>query len=286
MKEHLRFILCQLDFPRCLFLICCRLFKGFHQAGRVPEEVLDVKFRTWQNLPEPQFFYLLSQLESHLTPWNPWSTWTSLAATFGTKIFHLFLVLLVSHPTCHAGFLVFKSWLLLVDIDPPSPFSVRSNWPSRLFSTPWRSGSKFIFHNIFDLHKCKRSRHTTDCAKLGKPRMSSHPLKANLEHSHEWEEYFTSEEKYCYITYWRCRAHPHDFRYIVSPNALTVLTPFSSSEEKELVAVIGVTNLWGQIATKLCMLFVGSSLGRCIGPARWWRWPVRNYYCRSKKEDL
>ena len=182
MKEHLRFILCQLDFPRCLFLICCRLFKGFHQAGRVPEEVLDVKFRTWQNLPEPQFFYLLSQLESHLTPWNPWSTWTSLAATFGTKIFHLCLVLLVSHPTCHAGFLVFKSWLLLVDIDPPSPFSVRSNWPSRLFSTPWRSGSKFIFHNIFDLHKSKRSRHTTDCAKLGKPRMSSHPLKANLEH--------------------------------------------------------------------------------------------------------
>ena len=35
-----------------------------------------------------------------------------------------------------------------------------------------------------------------------------------------------------------------------------------------------VTNLWEKISRKLCILFVGSSLGRCIGPTRWWRWPV------------
>ena len=69
------------------------------------------------------------------------------------------------------------------------------------FLDPLKIWIKIYFHNIFDLHKSKGSRHTADCTKLGKPRMSSHPLKANPEHLHEWEEYFTSEEKYCISLY-------------------------------------------------------------------------------------
>merc|ERR1719447_2623 len=115
----LRFILCQLDFPRCLFLICCRLFKGFYQAGRVPFVPIGIP----------------------LDPLEP-----------------------------------------LIDMN-----LLGSNLPRRLSSVRRRRSSKsplcqeqLALSPFLDpLHKSKGSRHTADCTKLCKPRMSSHPLKAN-----------------------------------------------------------------------------------------------------------